>query len=155
MINLENFWEALGAIGTVGFVLTTLYLARRDYKKKLDVDHWLDYELFSGDKIPLWAIDLVNRGMVPIKIYEIGITHASFLRARKKKIIFLMPRDFSADSADLPILLPPQEDATYFLLAESYQKIQQSSKKKFRIYAQDSTGKYYFSKPFKLDLEKK
>lgn len=115
IIDLGNVWEALSAIGTTAVVIVSLYLARRDYRKKLEVDYWTSYKIFSGEKISLWSIDLVNIGSVPVKIYEVGLYQKSWLRKRRKKIIFMMPRDFEYESAKLPILLNPQEDATYFI----------------------------------------
>ena len=115
IIDLGNVWEALSAIGTIAVVIVLLYLARRDYRKKLEVDYWTSYKIFSGEKISLWSIDLVNIGSVPVKIYEVGLYQKSWLRKRRKKIIFMMPRDFEYESAKLPILLNPQEDATYFI----------------------------------------
>ena len=94
IIDLGNVWDALSAIGTIAVVIVSLYLARRDYRKKLEVDYWISYKIFSGEKISLWSIDLVNIGSVPVKIYEVGLYQKSWLRKRRKKIIFMMPRDF-------------------------------------------------------------
>jgi len=98
IIDLGNVWEALSAIGTIAVVIVSLYLARRDYRKKLEVDYWTSYKIFSGEKISLWSIDLVNIGSVPVKIYEVGLYQKSWLRKRRKKIIFMMPRDFEYES---------------------------------------------------------
>jgi len=149
IIDLGNVWEALSAIGTIAVVIVSLYLARRDYRKKLEVDYWISYKIFSGEKISLWSIDLVNIGSVPVKIYEVGIYQKSWLRKRRKKIIFMMPRDFEYESAKLPILLNPQEDATYFIAKNEWiTKIKELgiNQRKIGLYARDTTGKYYFRK---------
>lgn len=85
IIDLGNVWDALSAIGTIAVVIVSLYLARRDYRKKLEVDYWISYKIFSGEKISLWSIDLVNIGSVPVKIYEVGLYQKSWLRKRRKK----------------------------------------------------------------------
>lgn len=149
IIDLGNVWEALSAIGTIAVVIVSLYLARRDYRKKLEVDYWISYKIFSGEKISLWSIDLVNTGSVPVKIYEVGLYQKSWLRKRRKKIIFMMPRDFEYESAKLPILLNPQEDATYFIAKNEWiTKIKELgiNQRKIGLYARDTTGKYYYRK---------
>ena len=149
IIDLGNVWEALSAIGTIAVVIVSLYLARRDYRKKLEVDYWISYKIFSVEKISLWSIDLVNIGSVPVKIYEVGLYQKSWLRKRRKKIIFMMPRDFEYESAKLPILLNPQEDATYFIAKNEWiTKIKELgiNQRKIGLYARDTTGKYYFRK---------
>lgn len=149
IINLGNVWDALSAIGTIAVVIVSLYLARRDYRKKLEVDYWISYKIFSGEKISLWSIDLVNIGSVPVKIYEVGLYQKSWLRKRRKKIIFMMPRDFEYESAKLPILLNPQEDATYFIAKNEWTtKIKELgiNQRKIGLYARDTTGKYYYRK---------
>lgn len=149
IIDLGNVWDALSAIGTIAVVIVSLYLARRDYRKKLEVDYWISYKIFSGEKISLWSIDLVNTGSVPVKIYEVGLYQKSWLRKRRKKIIFMMPRDFEYESAKLPILLNPQEDATYFIAKNEWiTKIKELgiNQRKIGLYARDTTGKYYYRK---------
>lgn len=149
IIDLGNVWEALSAIGTIAVVIVSLYLSRRDYRKKLEVDYWTSYKIFSGEKISLWSIDLVNIGSVPVKIYEVGLYQKSWLRKRRKKIIFMMPRDFEYESAKLPILLNPQEDATYFIAKNEWiTKIKELgiNQRKIGLYARDTTGKYYYRK---------
>lgn len=149
IIDLGNVWDALSAIGTIAVVIVSLYLARRDYRKKLEVDYWISYKIFSGEKISLWSIDLVNIGSVPVKIYEVGLYQKSWLRKRQKKIIFMMPRDFEYESAKLPILLNPQEDATYFIAKNEWiTKIKELgiNQRKIGLYARDTTGKYYYRK---------
>lgn len=119
------------------------------YRKKLEVDYWISYKIFSGEKISLWSIDLVNIGSVPVKIYEVGLYQKSWLRKRRKKIIFMMPRDFEYESAKLPILLNPQEDATYFIAKNEWiTKIKELgiNQRKIGLYARDTTGKYYYRK---------
>lgn len=149
IIDLGNVWDALSAIGTIAVVIVSLYLARRDYRKKLEVDYWISYKIFSGEKISLWSIDLVNIGSVPVKIYEVGLYQKSWLRKRRKKIIFMMPRDFEYESAKLPILLNPQEDTTYFIAKNEWiTKIKELgiNQRKIGLYARDTTGKYYYRK---------
>ena len=149
IIDLGNVWDALSAIGTIAVVIVSLYLARRDYRKKLEVDYWISYKIFSGEKISLWSIDLVNIASVPVKIYEVGLYQKSWLRKRRKKIIFMMPRDFEYESAKLPILLNPQEDATYFIAKNEWiTKIKELgiNQRKIGLYARDTTGKYYYRK---------
>ena len=149
IIDLGNVWEALSAIGTIAVVIVSLYLARRDYRKKLEVDYWTSYKIFSGEKISLWSIDLVNIGSVPVKIYEVGLYQKSWLRKRRKKIIFMMTRDFEYERAKLPILLNPQEDATYFIAKHEWiTKIKELgiNQRKIGLYARDTTGKYYYRK---------
>ena len=149
IIDLGNVWDALSAIGTIAVVIVSLYLARRDYRKKLEVDYWISYKIFSGEKISLWSIDLVNIGSVPVKIYEVGLYQKSWLRKRRKKIIFMMPRDFEYERAKLPILLNPQEDATYFIAKNEWiTKIKELgiNQRKIGLYARDTTGKYYYRK---------
>lgn len=149
IIDLGNVWDALSAFGTIAVVIVSLYLARRDYRKKLEVDYWISYKIFSGEKISLWSIDLVNIGSVPVKIYEVGLYQKSWLRKRRKKIIFMMPRDFEYESAKLPILLNPQEDATYFIAKNEWiTKIKELgiNQRKIGLYARDTTGKYYYRK---------
>ncbi|XOW23062.1 hypothetical protein QK911_12255 [Lactococcus lactis] len=41
IIDLGNVWDALSAFGTIAVVIVSLYLARRDYRKKLEVDYWI------------------------------------------------------------------------------------------------------------------
>ncbi len=97
----------------------------------------------------MWSIDLVNIGSVPVKIYEVGLYQKSWLRKRRKKIIFMMPRDFEYESAKLPILLNPQEDATYFIAKNEWiTKIKELgiNQRKIGLYARDTTGTYYYRK---------
>lgn len=53
IIDLGNVWDALSAIGTIAVVIVSFYLTRRDYRKKLEVDYWISYKIFSGEKISL------------------------------------------------------------------------------------------------------
>ncbi|MCL2113603.1 MAG: hypothetical protein FWH31_06575 [Streptococcaceae bacterium] len=156
IIELGNIWEALSAIGTIAVVIVSLHLARRDYRKKLEIDYWTSYEVFSGDNISLWCIDVVNTGAVPIKIYEIGICKKRLLRKSAKKTMAFSSRDLEQESAKLPILLMPQEDATYFVMKDECLiglKKLGFKNQNLQIYAKDTTGKYYFARRFKIRNE--
>ncbi|KZK37687.1 hypothetical protein P7266_1088 [Lactococcus cremoris] len=153
IVDFGNVWDALTAIGTMGAVIISLYLTRKDYKKKLRIDYWVSYKILSGEKFPIWCIDVTNTGVIPVKIYEIGVYQRSNFFKRRRSIPFLVPRDLEQESSKLPVLIQPQEDATYFVAQEEWAETLQDftySANQVAFYVIDTTGKLYKTKYFKV-----
>lgn len=147
-IDLGNIWEMLSAIGTIGAVIVSLWLVRRDETKKLKVETYISFYTY-GDKIDkeeLISIELINMGKTTIKINEVGI----FQKGKKTRLQFV---DYLIGSDELPIYLDEEDDAKYLQHKRGITNAAESANynlKKVVAYAKDSAGKMYYSKKFSI-----
>ncbi|HEM5253786.1 TPA: hypothetical protein U1337_002190, partial [Streptococcus suis] len=82
VIDFGNIWEALSAIGTVGAVMVSLYLARRDTVNKVKVASSFVMSMNPLDKTVYTNITVTNVGRQEVIITEVGITHAKLSKKR-------------------------------------------------------------------------
>lgn len=151
-IDLGNLWEALSAIGTIGAVIVSLWLARKDDKKKFQVVLKTSFGIRddnSMDETPYLSIDAVNKSNIPLTIEEVGFIN----KKDGNKVTVTDQRTLIQGSNQLPNKTEPYSLAMFVLnheqiLKELHKKW--SPGKKVRAYVRDSSGKYHFSKHYKI-----
>ena len=148
VINLGNVWEALSAIGTIGAVVVSLYLSRKDSINKIRVSTQVIIPVGSLDKKIYTNVTITNVGRQEVIITQIGVTHS---RYAKKKFAFIT--NMGIFNNTLPTYLKTGEFNNFGCVEEELKQqfIQNRlSGKKAYGYAIDSLGKIYFSKKFVL-----
>ena len=151
VINLGNVWEALSAIGTVGAVIVSLYLTRRDTVNKVKVSTTVALPVGSLDKTIYTNVTVTNTGRQEVIITQVGVTHSKF---SKGKFAFVTSTGIFQNK--LPINLKSGEFDNFGCVEENLKKLflaNRLSRKKAYGYAIDSLGKIYFSKKFTLFAE--
>ncbi|NQN67335.1 hypothetical protein HPA05_02315 [Streptococcus suis] len=71
-IDLGNLWEMLSAIGTVGAVIISLWLARRTERPVLYIYDCCNYDIDSEE--PTYIFEILNIGQVPTTLLEEGLS---------------------------------------------------------------------------------
>ena len=151
-IDFGNLWEALSAIGTIGAVIVSLWLARKDGKKKFQVVLKTTIGIRNDnsiDETPYLSIDAVNKSNIPLTIEEVG-----FINKRDGKKVTVTNQKFLIDGSNrLPVKTEPYSLAMFVfnqeqLFKELHKKWPQG--KKIRAYVRDSSGKHHFSKHYKI-----
>ncbi|MHC0040974.1 hypothetical protein [Streptococcus anginosus] len=148
VINLGNVWEALSAIGTVGAVIVSLYLTRRDTVNKVKVSTSVALPVGSLDKKIYTNVTVTNIGRQEVIITQVGVTHSKF---SKRKFAFVTSIGIFQNK--LPINLKSGEFDNFGCVEEKLKdsfRLKYLSGKKVYGYAIDSLGKTYFSKKFIL-----
>ncbi|MGN8066463.1 hypothetical protein ACTCUF_07995 [Lactococcus lactis] len=151
-IDLGNIWEALSAVGTIGAVIVSLWLARKDGKKKFQVvlktSFGIRYDN-SIDERPYLSIDAINKSNIPLTIEEVGFIN----KKDGKKVTVTDQRFLIEGSNQLPTKTEPYSLAMFVfnqeqLFKELHKKWSQGEK--VRAYVRDSSGKHHFSKHYKV-----
>lgn len=154
----------VSGIGTLVAVIVSLYLASRDNFKKVSVNGYFNLLLFDdySNGEPMLKIDIVNKGKTPVNITSVGFTKYKINKYNNrfnllykyfpKYFSLLMVVRFEEKASDkLPIMIKSQEIKTFLPQTTiTHLKEDKGIPKRFRIYAKDSTGKYYFSKTIKI-----
>ncbi|EMC52195.1 hypothetical protein LGX01_04220 [Streptococcus mutans] len=148
IIDLGNIWEALSAIGTIGAVVVSLYLSRKDSINKIRVSTQVTIPVGSLDKKIYTNVTITNVGRQEVIITQVGVTHS---RYAKKKFAFIT--NMGIFNNMLPSYLKTGEFADFGYIQENLRQQfinKHLSGKKAYGYAIDSLGKIYFSKKFVL-----
>ncbi|RSI41593.1 hypothetical protein [Streptococcus sanguinis] len=148
IIDLGNIWEALSAIGTIGAVVVSLYLLRRDSINKVRVSTQAALLIGSLDKKVYTNVTVTNVGRQEVVITQVGVTHS---KCAKRKFAFM--KSIGIFNNTLPTNLKTGEFNNFGCVEEELKQqfIQNRlSGKKAYGYAIDSLGKIYFSKKFVL-----
>lgn len=151
-IDLGNVWEALSAVGTIGAVIISLWLARRDERRKLTVQVYLSYGMKHDNTFEnesYISIDTFNEGKRPIIIEEVGFVK----RKRGRKLTIIDSTIFKQGSSGLNYKVDSNLSAMYILELENIKQSAQrewGEKVKIRAYVRDSSGKKHFSKRHKI-----
>lgn len=80
IIDLGNIWEALSAIGTIGAVVVSLYLSRKDSINKIRVSTQVIIPVGSLDKKIYTNVTITNVGRQEVIITQIGVTHSRYAK---------------------------------------------------------------------------
>lgn len=151
-IDLGNIWEALSAIGTTSAVIVSLWLARRDERRKLSVKMMLTYGIKMDNTIEnttFLSIDAFNEGKQILTIEEVGFVK----RKKGKKMVITDSNLFMEGSSGLNFKIEPNSSAMYILERERMQiEVHQrwGGRSRVRAYVRDSSGKKHFSKRHKI-----
>ncbi|VUX10764.1 Uncharacterised protein [Streptococcus constellatus] len=85
ILDLGNLWEMLSAIGTVGAVIISLWLARRTEKPSCYIYYCIDYDSETDKSTHIFEI--LNIGQVPTTLLYEGLS-------RHKRLAFSKQVDF-------------------------------------------------------------
>lgn len=152
----------VSGLGTLIAIIVTLYFSTRDNRKRLKIASSWSYTIFQNGNMSsdgLITVDAVNIGKIPIHIHSVGLIK----RKRPKWVTGFLeqifPKSFKrmqfiqfSDLSDkLPAVIAAQESKTFRNTSTSQQlRKNKHTSKKMRAYVQDSTGKLYYSKKFKI-----
>lgn len=151
-IDLGNVWEALSAVGTIGAVIVSLWLAKREEKSILLVKMSLAFGITTDDRIvdsPFLTIDVFNDSKYPITIEEVGFVK----RKNGDKLTVRNSNEFIEGSSGLNFKTDSKTSAMYVLNRDRIQQLAHQkwgNKVKIRAYVRDSSGKKHFSKRHKI-----
>ena len=148
IVDLGNIWEALSAIGTIGAVVVSLYLSRKDSINKVRVSTQAALLMGSLDKKVYTNVTVTNVGRQEVVIAQVGVTHS-----KCAKVKFAFMKSIGIFNNTLPTYLKTGEFNNFGCFEEELKQqfIQNRlSRKKAYGYAIDSLGKVYFSKQFLL-----
>ena len=148
IVDLGNIWEALSAIGTIGAVVVSLYLSRKDSINKVRVSTQAALLMGSLDKKVYTNVTVTNVGRQEVVIAQVGVTHS-----KCAKVKFAFMKSIGIFNNTLPTYLKTGEFADFGCIQENLRQQfinKHLSGKKAYGYAIDSLGKIYFSKKFVL-----
>lgn len=152
IIDLGNIWEMLSAIGTIGAVVLSLWLSRRNELPRLYVHYCMNYSSDLVEKTHIFEI--VNIGTIPTTVIDEGLS----LFNRKyfnSTICFQGVVNSSFSSKDLATpysnTLRPGESMTIEIEFQNMIDtvnllMQRKNKSKCYFYIIDSTCQMYFTK---------
>ena len=143
-IDFGNIWEALSAVGTIGAVVVSLWLARRDTKKKILVNLSSGIGMGIGSDLCL-TLDAVNISDTHLEIEEVGF----FYKKNAKKLVIMGTQALVDGSAEIPCRVAPMSKAMFIFNADNIvNSVHNEWGKNVRIkgYVRDSVGNVHFSK---------
>ncbi|KKW72735.1 isopentenyl-diphosphate delta-isomerase, type 2, fni [Lactococcus cremoris] len=151
IIDLGNVWDALSALGTIGAVGLSLWLATRDEK----VDFSVSLSSASGirdnsrDNLPYLIIESLNKSKFPLTIEEVGFC----IDKKDAKKLTVIDQSYLIEGSDkIPQKVEPLETAKYVFEQD---KVIELAKKiwgeniEIRAYVRDTTKKTHYSKKIK------
>lgn len=151
-IEFGNIWEALSAVGTIGAVGVSLWLAMREERSIFSVNLKTSFGITKDNSLtnaPLLSIDAFNVSRHPLIIEEVG-----FVKSKNgEKLVIYDSNIFVDGSNGLNFKTESKASATYTL---DLIHIQQATHRqwgdniKIRAYVRDSSGKKHFSKKHKI-----
>lgn len=144
-VDLGNIWEMLSAIGTIGAVIVSLYLAQKNDMQKVNVSFDWGY-VFSDDEAPteIATITVTNVGNPPVTINQVGLKHS---KSSDRRMALVRSNDVFDNK--LPVKLESSETKTFGLAAENFRKLFLKNEPSHKIayaYAQTTTGRFFYSK---------
>ncbi|WKG34447.1 hypothetical protein [Lactococcus lactis] len=151
-IDFGNIWEALSAIGTIGAVALSLWLATReekvDFSVSLSSGLGIRYNN-STDDSPYLIINSLNKSKFPLTVEEVGFC---IDKKDSKRLAVIDQRYLGEGSDKIPQKVEPLETARYVF---DQDKIIELAKKtwgeniEIRAYVRDTTKKTHYSKKIK------
>ena len=152
-IDFGNMWDALSAVGTIGAVALSLWLATRAEKVKFSVSlsgalgiQWDN----NIDDSPYLFVEPLNKSKFPLTIEEVGFCHN---KKDTKRLAVLDQRYLIEGSDTISKRVEPLETAKYVFELD---KIKELAKKtwgeniEIRAYVRDTTKKSHYSKKIKI-----
>lgn len=144
-VDLGNIWEMLSAIGTIGAVVVSLYLARKNDMQKVDVVFNKAYLIpKEQDQTEYATITVTNVGNPPVTIIEVGLTHSKLSDHR-----WVFVCSYSVFENKLPVKLESSETKTFGTAVEIFRKLfvkDEPSHNKAYAYVKTTTGRVFYSK---------
>lgn len=151
-IDFGNIWEALSAIGTIGAVALSLWLATReekvDFSVSLSSGLGIRYNN-STDDSPYLIINSLNKSKFPLTVEEVGFC----IDKKDSKRLAVIDQHYLGEGSDkIPQKVEPLETARYVF---DQDKIIELAKKtwgeniEIRAYVRDTTKKTHYSKKIK------
>lgn len=148
----------VSGIGSLFAIITSLYLTMRDNYKKAIVTSYFNFEVYDTGDVSneyFLSIEVVNNGKIPINVTKVGVSKFKMNKYAPQWLKNLMPKTFGMqqfiqfreESNKLPTMLESQGLANFSVLGAA-NNLRGHSKiaKKTKVFVQDSTGKYYFSR---------
>ncbi|ARE11962.1 hypothetical protein UC317_1973 [Lactococcus lactis subsp. lactis] len=151
IIDLGNVWDALSALGTIGAVGLSLWLATRDEKVDFSVSlsSALGIRDNSIDNLPYLIIESLNKSKFPLTIEEVGFC----IDKKDAKKLTVIDHSYLIEGSDkIPQKVEPLETAKYVFEQD---KVIELAKKiwgeniEIRAYVRDTTKKTHYSKKIK------
>lgn len=151
IIDLGNVWDALSALGTIGAVGLSLWLATRDEKVDFSVSlsSALGIRDNSIDNLPYLIIESLNKSKFPLTIEEVGFC----IDKKDAKKLTVIDHSYLIEGSDkIPQKVEPLETAKYVFEQD---KVIELAKKNWgenieiRAYVRDTTKKTHYSKKIK------
>jgi hypothetical protein len=151
IIDLGNVWDALSALGTIGAVGLSLWLATRDEKVDFSVSlsSALGIRDNSIDNLPYLIIESLNKSKFPLTIEEVGFC----IDKKDAKKLTVIDHSYLIEGSDkIPKKVEPLETAKYVFEQD---KVIELAKKiwgeniEIRAYVRDTTKKTHYSKKIK------
>ncbi|MGO2228137.1 MAG: hypothetical protein ACTH4I_04520 [Lactococcus cremoris] len=151
IIDLGNVWDALSALGTIGAVGLSLWLATRDEKVDFSVSlsSALGIRDNSIDNLPYLIIESLNKSKFPLTIEEVGFC----IDKKDAKKLTVIDHSYLIEGSDkIPQKVEPLETVKYVFEQD---KVIESAKKiwgeniEIRAYVRDTTKKTHYSKKIK------
>lgn len=151
-IDFGNIWEALSAIGTIGAVALSLWLATREGKVDFSVSLSSALGIRDNNSIadsPYLIIKSLNKSKFPLTVEEVGFC---IDKKDSKRLTVIDQRYLGEGSDKIPQKVEPLETARYVF---DQDKIIELAKKtwgeniEIRAYVRDTTKKTHYSKKIK------
>lgn len=153
----------VSGIGTLIAVIVTLYFSTRDNRKRLSVSGSWSYVVYNGGNLSsdgLITVEAVNLGKIPVHISNVGLIK----RKRPKRLTRILEKccpksfvkmqfiEFSELSSDTtPTVIDAQESKTFRgNMTSTELRNHKHTSRKMRLYVEDSTGRFYYSKKIKI-----
>ncbi|MCC4119846.1 hypothetical protein [Lactococcus lactis] len=151
-IDFGNIWDALSAIGTIGAVIVSLWLATKEEKVNFSVELSSALgirENNSVDETVYFFVEAMNKSKFPLTVEEVGFSYT-----KKSKRLGLLDQRYLIEGSDtLPTKVESLETAKYIFEQD---KVIELAKRTFgenvkiRVYIRDTTKKTHYSKKFKI-----
>lgn len=144
-VDLGNLWEMLSAVGTIGAVVVSLYLARKNDMQKVSVVFESAYRISDEqDRTEYATITATNIGNPPVTIIEIGLKRSK-LSDRSMPLLC----SYGVFKNKLPLKIESGETSIFGNAAENFRKSfieNELSHNKAYAYAKTTTGRVFYSK---------
>lgn len=156
--DIVNFiLNILTAVGTVGAVVLSLWLVRRDEMKKLIVisQEGMAIRYRDDEVLKIVGISCVNSGKKSVTVSTIGFKYES------NEIIIVKPIEYEYGSKKLPIFLKEQESFSYTTeIKDMKMQIEIKLEKEvstiaLKPFVKDNLNNYYYGEKIELDFLKK
>lgn len=146
----------LTVIGTVGAVILSLWLVRRDETKKLIVmsQEGMAIKFRNNDIIKIISISCVNSGKKTATVSTIGFKYEN------NELIVYRPIEYEYGSEKLPVLLKEEESFSYSTeIKDVRMQIEEAlgneiSTITLKPFVKDSINNYYYGEKIELDFLK-
>ncbi|MGF2004093.1 hypothetical protein ACQUE4_09275 [Lactococcus lactis] len=151
IIDLGNVWDALSALGTIGAVGLSLWLATRDGKVDFSVSLSSTLGILDNsiDNLPYLIIESLNKSKFPLTIEEVGFC----IDKKDAKKLTVIDQSYLIEGSDkIPQKVEPLETAKYIFEQDKVIKLAKKiwgENIEIRAYVRDTTKKTHYSKKIK------